>query len=175
MKKLMVAAAVAMLGIAANAANAEWGTAEIYEYVKGGTAGDEQLAPNTYLCYYIDAADFSWDDAKSALESGNTGFVATYGKLGEIDGGYGFGIMEGYGDGQSITAYTVVSTADGSAWYLSDTDTQSTGGKGQAAGLGFDTTSSQSGANWYTAVPEPTSGLLLLLGVAGLALRRRLA
>ena len=31
-------------------------------------------------------------------------------------------------------------------------------------------------AGWYTAsVPEPTSGLLLLLGVAGMALRRRRA
>ena len=28
------------------------------------------------------------------------------------------------------------------------------------------------GAGWYTAVPEPTSGLLMLLGMAGLALRR---
>ena len=32
----------------------------------------------------------------------------------------------------------------------------------------------QNAANWTTAaVPEPTSGLLLLLGVAGLALRRK--
>ena len=31
------------------------------------------------------------------------------------------------------------------------------------------------GGAWYTAVPEPTSGLLMLLGMAGLALRRRRA
>ena len=38
------------------------------------------------------------------------------------------------------------------------------------------TSSWGSKAGWYTqAVPEPTSGLLLLLGVAGLALRRRRA
>lgn len=30
-------------------------------------------------------------------------------------------------------------------------------------------------AGWYTAVPEPTSGILMLVGLAGLALRRRRA
>jgi len=40
-------------------------------------------------------------------------------------------------------------------------------------GLQFSNLGTQQ-ANW-TAVPEPTSGLLMLLGMAGLALRRRRA
>ena len=37
------------------------------------------------------------------------------------------------------------------------------------------TGSGYAGAGYWSSVPEPTSGLLLLLGVAGLALRRRRA
>ena len=41
--------------------------------------------------------------------------------------------------------------------------------------LAMDASSGYQGAGWYQSVPEPTSGLLMLLGMAGLALRRRRA
>jgi hypothetical protein len=42
-------------------------------------------------------------------------------------------------------------------------------------GAGFASSGSQWSASGWQNVPEPTSGLLLLMGVAGLALRRRRA
>ena len=44
----------------------------------------------------------------------------------------------------------------------------------KALGTGAGTATFEGGGTW-TAVPEPTSGLLLLVGVAGLALRRKRA
>lgn len=45
----------------------------------------------------------------------------------------------------------------------------------KGAAIEFTNTASYTGAGWYTAAPEPTSGLLLLLGVGGLSLKRKRA
>ena len=85
-----------------------------------------------------------------------------------------------YGSGADITGYYVVlnasTTANATQAYISDTDVATTGGAGQAAQFAFDASDTATAANW-TAVnaPEPTSGLLLLLGMAGLALKRKRA
>ena len=82
-------------------------------------------------------------------------------------------------DSGDLTGLSSLAAAHGKNYFLASggaektaTFTSATGAK--ALAFGSQATITQAAGGW-AAVPEPTSGLLLLLGMAGLALKRKVA
>ncbi len=83
-----------------------------------------------------------------------------------------------YANGAAIDYMTVVfdaATAADAKNYIVTSGDSPVSSYFSAAGLLTAQQGSQAGKTWTAAVPEPTSGLLLLLGIAGLALKRKRA
>ncbi len=167
MKKLMLALAVAVFAVAANAASFKWtganiygadgstkytGTAEMYAYLSTGTAADA-----------VKVTDIAINNGTIVAGTSSTtaGFTYNWSDA-TVGASYNF-YMVITDDNKQFSTAELLSKA-GSAQATSTTTVA-------FANMG---PSTQNAANWTTAaVPEPTSGLLLLLGVAGLALRRK--
>ena len=203
MKKLMIVAAVAMAAVAANAAKFDWGfKSEVDLYTDKDESS--HLDMTGYTAYLVskgvwDAADkTSADSIGSALAlaiasapetawggkgdngyypppDGDTYFVYSFkgeernnvlaeSDIGGKDNNKNYYII--FDNGEKFDAYAV-------AGDILSNDDNSQGYKmfGDTLKVALD----QDNFTSYGAVPEPTSGLLLLLGVAGLALRRRRA
>ena len=182
MKKLMFIA-VAALAFCANAATCEWDVDTINDPSSGS-------ASTGFLVYFFDAnaTGTSISDANTALASKNVSTITTFLSNGwqgdDTDDGYSSGgTADVFGNSQDIDGYLVIfnaSTVAGADYaFVSDTETGTTGGIGQSASISFgDIDATATLANWTKIsgdVPEPTSGLLLVLGGAMLALRRRRA
>ena len=164
MKKLLVLAAVIVASVAANAASFKWTATNVY-------ASDltTKCSGSATLYAYVATADAS------------TAFAVTTGTLvsGTIKSGEGYtttgltfesDLLE---VGTTYTAYMVVE--DGGKVYTSNTKSVAPNvSTTQTIAFGNQGTATQNAGNW-AAVPEPTSGLLLILGMAGLALKRKRA
>ena len=178
MKKIMIAAIAVMLGIAANAASVTWGVNNVTHPVAGG-------APSGWVAYVLDGSDYAAfaaldGDKVAAFAADNA--IAT-GATAAGRGGTGISIIGGnFAANQNVSTFMVVfdnaSAANaGNYAYTGIQDvTISEGGANATMTYGTFADATAATGGWQsTDVPEPTSGLLLLLGVAGLALKRKRA
>ena len=182
MKKLIMLVSAAMLRCAVSAASFTWGfySSDIMDstgnYLEGGTA-------------------FLYLGTVTASAAAFDTSAATYITLSGQTSDYNFGSFDG---SNPATSDLIPSTDAGQAYTLillekSDTATLAgyngkyilaTGVSGQdvdpmtsATWAKFINTTAYTGSAWQTMsnVPEPTSGLLILLGMAGLMLKRKRA
>ena len=185
MKKLMIMLATVAVGIAASAANFNWSVQSGYIW-DGAETPAKITSGSAYLVFASAlsqsdlvtafAADAATAASTVASKSVSTGTIQSNARIEET--AFSADVTA------NQTAYFVVFNGDNmyvsitaDAEYLavgtSPIEFTSVTASSKKA---FDAASGYSAAGWYTqSVPEPTSGLLMLLGMAGLALRRRRA
>ena len=190
MKKLMIAAAIVCAAAMSQAAAFEWsvGTATGGEYYAFG--GEESgLYTGTAYFFVTDDNAAIWSAVVDGGQSLASYAAANGGQQVSMTGG---AFSTTFGTDDDLSTLNVVLVADdGKGHILVDAvnsgDWDYTKSSGEALLFGDWLSNSDYSlpgkgpfdeyGSWYSvsSVPEPTSGLLLLLGVAGLALRRRRA
>ena len=188
MKKLMFALAAASLVGLTHAATANWkySAANIYN------GGGDSAAKYSGKAYIFDATTTSQESLFGAFLQDYLSFDIT-GQDGYLGGGtVASGTINANNTANQFGAFDQGSglhdfffvLIDGDKMYLSATKSGvKANGDDKLASIGFGNQGANSklsasgyqGTGTWSVVPEPTSGLMILLGLAGLALRRKQA
>lgn len=198
MKKLIMALGTVAIAAGLQAATYNWSVTSSSAVFDGwnstaaiGKAWSDATAQSGLSWYFISTAVVSQGDLLSDLRG--TGKITDYTVLASgttgTDGKVAYtaftadtGLVQGDG---KMYAYFAVFSDDEQSLYLSATSSVAANTSGGQADYTVslntskvlrdkDGTTAYGNPGWY-AIPEPTSGLLMLLGMAGLALRRRRA
>ena len=189
MKKLLMAMSAVAIAFGLNAATVDW------KYSITNAQGTEGYNSG-YTVYLVNAT--AWDaatisaatfsDSSIVLDSttfgaatGRTAGQKTYSAIisGTSTSGSRSVSVSSLAEGSTLGVYYVIlnTAADPNTYLIANSDTLTGRSDTGEAILGTHTsmTASAASSGTWTAVPEPTSGLLMLMGLAGLALRRRRA
>ena len=179
MKKIMIAIGIALAAAVTQAAAINWqisagpAAKRVLDYT-----GSAAFKGTAYLILTSDAESFMTQLAKD----GTIGSLTTYGSTSTFNattGGMSAALKSSDTLGTSETAFSVllVQTVGDNTYYkvsTSQSETPSADLEGNPVTLAWTAQTTLNTQTWQTySVPEPTSGILLLLGMAGLALKRK--
>ena len=179
MNRIMMMAIAAVIAVSANAATYNWEASMDW----ASPDGNDDLVATAYV---FDANAYAYATISAALAGGDTSVLGNaLGSAGLTGGAFslsGSGLTDDGGTPPYASMYTVLLANEGGQDYFYQFDyanvkvTDAVVAGGAVFSMSSDViTGAVGGAGWTAAAPEPTSGLLMLLGMAGLALRRRRA
>lgn len=175
MKKIMIAFVAMAMATAASASTFNWGITTALDTEKFASGKIYLFAGNSIADltdFASKTSQFTIDNVKAALGGELANLTTAPNTIDLVNG-------IGTSTGNTVTAPTgnnylyVVAIADGGADIAVATSIKTVNIRSAATPSFANYTAAD--FKTYSAVPEPTSGLLLLLGVAGMALRRRRA
>lgn len=175
MKKLITILAALMVSAVAQAVAIDWVVTPIYSFQIGGT--DPASNADRYLAFLLDDMVYAQTQAVSDIGRGDLTFLDSSIAEAQVSQSVisrrGIQVPDDTSDFLYVAVFNSSSLADATAVYVTDLERYP---------VDFvrvhhkKTIDSQYDSSWLiigSAIPEPTSGLLILLGVAALALRKK--